>query len=259
MSETILTEKLGLVTVVYLNRPETLNCFNNELLETLRDTLTALDADPEVRCVVITGSGRGFCAGGDLGVLMACDSQEKSDENMRVANEATLSLFNMKTPTIAMVNGAAAGAGFNLALACDLIFASEKTKFIQSFVNVGIASDCGGHYLLEKAVGRHLAKELMFTARPVSAQEGKELGFVNRVYPLEVLREETLKFAEMIAKKAPLALSASKVLLNKAEEMSIQEVLEAEKTQQGPLLLSHDCKEGIAAFREKREAVFTGA
>lgn len=259
MSETILTEKIGLVTVVYLNRPETLNCFNNELLETLQDTLVTLDNDPEVRCVVITGSGRGFCAGGDLGVLMACDSQEKSDENMRVANEATLALFNMKTPTIAMVNGAAAGAGFNLALACDLIFASEKTKFIQSFVNVGIASDCGGHYLLEKAVGRHLAKELMFTARPVSAQEGKELGFVNRVCAPNTLREETLAFAQNIAKKAPLALSASKVLLNRAEEMSLAEVLEAEKQQQGPLLLSHDCKEGIAAFREKREAVFTGA
>lgn len=259
MSDTILTEKIGLVTVVYLNRPETLNCFNNELLETLRDTLVELDNDPEVRCVVITGSGRGFCAGGDLGVLMVCDSQEKSDENMRVANEATLALFNMKTPTIAMVNGAAAGAGFNLALACDLIFASEKTKFIQSFVNVGIASDCGGHYLLEKAVGRHLAKELMFTARPVSAQEGKELGFVNRVCAPDTLREETLAFAQTIAKKAPLALSASKVLLNRAEEMSLAEVLEAEKQQQGPLLLSHDCKEGIAAFREKREAVFTGA
>lgn len=259
MSDTILTEKIGLVTVVYLNRPETLNCFNNELLETLRDTLMALDNDPEVRCVVITGSGRGFCAGGDLGVLMACDSQEKSDENMRVANEATLALFNMKTPTIAMVNGAAAGAGFNLALACDLVFASEKTKFIQSFVNVGIASDCGGHYLLEKALGRHLAKELMFTARPVSAQEGKELGFVNRVCSPDTLREETLSFAENIAKKAPLALSASKVLLNRAEEMSLAEVLEAEKQQQGPLLMSHDCKEGIAAFREKREAVFTGA
>lgn len=259
MSDTILTEKVGQVTVVYLNRPETLNCFNNELLETLRDTLVALDQDPEVRCVVITGSGRGFCAGGDLRVLMACDSQEKSDENMRVANEATLALFNMKTPTIAMVNGAAAGAGFNLALACDLIFASEKTKFIQSFVNVGIASDCGGHYLLEKAVGRHLAKELMFTARPVSAQEGKALGFVNRVCAPDTLRDETLAFAETIAKKAPLALSASKVLLNRAEEMSLEEVLEAEKQQQGPLLLSHDCKEGIAAFREKREAVFTGA
>lgn len=259
MSQTILTEKLDMVTVVYLNRPETLNCFNNELLETLRDTLIALDEDPSVRCVVITGSGRGFCAGGDLGVLMACDSQEKSDENMRVANEATLALFQMKTPTIAMVNGAAAGAGFNLALACDLIFASEKTKFIQSFVNVGIASDCGGHYLLEKAVGRHIAKELMFTARPVTAQEGKQLGFVNRVCAPETLREETLQFAEMIAKKAPLAIYASKMLLNRAEEMSLSEVLDAEKAQQGPLLLSHDCKEGIAAFREKREAVFTGA
>ena len=259
MSNTILTEKLDQVTVVYLNRPETLNCFNNELLETLAEVLKELDQDPQCRCVVLTGSGRAFCAGGDLGVLMSCDSQEQSDENMRVANEATLALFNMKTPTIAMVNGAAAGAGFNLALACDLVFASEKTKFIQSFVNVGIASDCGGHYLLEKAVGRHLAKELMFTARPVSAQEGKELGFVNRVYPLETLREETLKFAQMIASKAPLAVSASKQLLNRAEEMSLEEVLAAEKQQQGPLLLSHDCKEGIAAFREKREAVFTGA
>ena len=141
MSDTIITVKHDLVTVLYLNRPQTLNCFNNELLETLASTLQKLDADPSVRCVVITGSGRGFCAGGDLGVLMDCDTQEKSDENMRVANEAVAALFRMKTPTIAMVNGAAAGAGFNLALACDMIFAAEKAKFIQSFVNVGIASD----------------------------------------------------------------------------------------------------------------------
>ena len=259
MSETILTEKLGRVAVVYLNRPETLNCFNNELLETLAGTLRELDGDPETRCVVITGAGRAFCAGGDLNVLMDCDSQEKSDENMRVANEAVLALFEMKTPTIAMVNGAAAGAGFNLALACDLIFASEKAKFMQSFVNVGIASDCGGHYLLEKAVGRHLAKELMFTARPVTAEEGKALGFINRICPPETLREETLAFAEMLSEKAPLAIAASKSLLNRAEELSLAQVLEEEKRQQGPLLLSHDCKEGIAAFREKRKAEFTGA
>ena len=259
MSETILTERLGRVAVVCLNRPETLNCFNNELLETLASVLKELDGDNEVRCVVLTGSGRAFCAGGDLNVLMETGSQEDSDENMRVANEATLTLFEMKTPTIAMVNGAAAGAGFNLALACDMIFASEKARFMQSFVNVGIASDCGGHYLLEKAVGRHLAKELMFTARPVTAQEGKELGFINRIYTPEDLREETLKFAGEIAEKAPLAISASKRLLNRAEELSLAEVLEAEKRQQGPLLLSHDCKEGIAAFREKRKAEFTGA
>ncbi len=255
---TILTEQMGRVAVVSLNRPETLNCFNNELLETLAKTLKQLDADPETRCVVITGSGRAFCAGGDLNVLMETATQAQSDENMRVANEAVLALYRMKTPTIAMVNGAAAGAGFNLALACDLIFASEKAKFMQSFVNVGIASDCGGHYLLEKAVGRHLAKELMFTARPVTAQEGKTLGFVNRVYPPETLREETLQFASQLAKKAPLAIAATKTLLNQAEELSLEQVLEAEKRQQGPLLLSHDCKEGIAAFREKREAEFTG-
>lgn len=259
MSETILTEHIGRVAVVSLNRPETLNCFNNELLETLAETLKTLDADQETRCVVITGSGRAFCAGGDLNVLMETETQVQSDENMRVANEATLALFEMRTPTIAMVNGAAAGAGFNLALACDLIFASEKAKFMQSFVNVGIASDCGGHYLLEKAVGRHLAKELMFTARPVTAQEGKDLGFINRVYTPEDLREETLKFAQELSEKAPLAISATKSLLNRAEELGLAEVLEEEQKQQGPLLLSHDCKEGIAAFREKRKAEFTGA
>ena len=259
MSDTILTERLGRVAIVYLNRPETLNCFNNELLETLAVTLKELDADSETRCVVITGSGRAFCAGGDLNVLMDCDTQEKSDENMRVANEAVLALFGMRTPTIAMVNGAAAGAGFNLALACDLIFASEKAKFMQSFVNVGIASDCGGHYLLEKAVGRHLAKELMFTARPVTAQEGKALGFINRICTPETLRKETLEYAQMLAEKAPLAIAATKRLLNRTEELSLEEVLAEEKRQQGPLLLSHDCKEGIAAFREKRKAEFTGA
>lgn len=259
MSESILVERKGRVAVLYLNRPETLNCFHNEMLETLASALRELDADPEIRCVVLTGSGRAFCAGGDLNVLMDCDTQEKSDTNMQVANEAIEALFRMRTPTVAMVNGAAAGAGFNLALACDIIFASEKAKFMQSFVNVGIASDCGGHYFLEKAVGRHLAKELMFTARPVTAQEGKSLGFVNRVCAPDTLNDETLAFAAEIADKAPLAIAASKTLLNRAEELSLEEVLEAEKQQQGPLLLSRDCKEGISAFREKRKAEFTGA
>ncbi len=258
MSDTILVKKHDAVAVVFLNRPETLNCFNNELLETLRDTCITLDSDPEVRVVIITGSGRGFCAGGDLAVLMSCDSEEACAENMRVANEATSALFHMKKPTIAMVNGAAAGAGFNLALACDMVFASEKAKFIQSFVNVGIASDCGGHYLLRKAVGDHLAKELMFTARPVTAQEGKELGFVNRVCAPEELEAQTMEFAQTLAKKAPLAISATKVLLNKAEEMSLDEVLAAEAAHQTAMLLSADCKEGIAAFREKREPHFQG-
>ena len=259
MSDTILVKKLETaVAVVYLNRPKTLNCFNNELLETLRDTCMALDADPEVRVIVITGSGRGFCAGGDLSILMASTTPEVCEENMRVANEAITALFHMKKPTIAMVNGAAAGAGFNLALACDIVFASEKAKFMQSFVNVGIASDCGGHYLLRKAVGDHLAKELMFTARPVTAQEGKDLGFVNRICSPETLEEETLAFAAGLAKKAPMAISATKVLLNKAEEMSLDEVLAAEAAHQTALLLSADCKEGIAAFREKRDPVFRG-
>ena len=108
MSESILVERKGRVAVLYLNRPETLNCFHNEMLETLASALRDLDADPEVRCVVLTGSGRAFCAGGDLNVLMDCDTQEKSDTNMQVANEAIEALFRMRTPTLAMVNGAAA-------------------------------------------------------------------------------------------------------------------------------------------------------
>lgn len=256
METLVLVEKIGMVAMVSLNRPQVLNCFTNELLEELTNTLSELERDDGVRALILTGSGRAFCAGGDLEVLKACGTEQQARENMEAANEAMRMLFDLSKPVVAMVNGVAAGAGFNLALACDMIFAAEKATFMQSFIKVGIASDCGGHYLLRKAVGAHLAKELMFTGRPVTAQEGKELGFVNRIYPSETLREETVNFAYELAAAAPLAMAATKRLLNRAEEMSFTQVLEVEKAQQGALLLSQDCKEGIAAFREKRTPVF---
>jgi enoyl-CoA hydratase/carnithine racemase len=139
-----------------------------------------------------------------------------------------------------------------------MIIASEKASFIQSFSKVGIASDCGGHWLLRRAVGPYIAKELMLTCRPVSAQEGLALGFVNRVVPPDTLEAETMELARSLAQGAPLAMAAIKKLIDAGDNMTFEELLEEEKKQQVKLLLSADCREGIEAFLNKRKPVFSG-
>ena len=157
-----------------------------------------------------------------------------------------------------MVNGVAAGAGFNLALACDIIFADEKAEFIQSFSSVGLIPDCGGHYFLPKAIGIHWAKEVMFDASPITAFQGLEYGFINQVYCSELLYKETVDYAKLLCQKAPQAIIACKKLLNQSERMSLQEVLAKEAELQSQLICSADAQEGIQAFLEKREPKFTG-
>lgn len=246
------------VTLLTLNRPQALNCFTNELLNELLHAIEDCQSDAAVRVVALTGAGRAFCAGGDLDVLEKAGDAKEIGINLELANAVTTALYCIKKPTVAMVNGAAAGAGFNLALACDLIFASERAQFIQSFVKVGISPDCGGHWLLERAVGPYIAKELIYTARPVSAEEGMRLGFINRIYAPDELKAMTMEFAKSLAEGAPLALSNSKALINSAAEMTLSESLSAEADGQAALLLSNDCKEGIRAFKEKRTAIFRG-
>lgn len=252
MAEYVLVEKKEAFAVVSLNRPEVLNCFNNELLEQLYVHLSQLETDDTTRVIILTGSGRGFCAGGDLDTLATAGSEEAVCENIELANKAIRKLYYLKKPVIAMVNGVAAGAGFNLALACDMIFADEKASFIQSFMHIAISPDCGGHWLLTGAVGPKLARELIYTARPVGAKEGKEMGFVNHIYSGEMLREETMAFAAALASSAPRAISASKELLCRVSSITLDESLEIEAKMQVPLLLSSDCKEKISAFKKKK-------
>ena len=248
----VLTEKKHGVGWLTLNRPEALNSLTAELAADIVASVDALAADPEVRVLVVSGAGR------DLSSLKALTDEKAAADFVKGCGKTSAAFYNCPKPVIAMVNGVAAGAGFNLALACDMVFAASGVKFIQSFSNIGLAPDCGGHYLLPRAVGCWRARQLMFEASPITAEQGKEAGFVNAVYPAEELADKTAEYAENLAKRAPLALAGCKRLLNEGENYSLAEMLAAEAELQGKLVVSADCKEGLAAFAEKRPAKFQG-
>lgn len=255
--KTVLTEKRGAIAVVTLNRPQRLNALSADLVSECLLALHTVEHDDAVRVVVLTGAGRAFCAGGDLGSL---DSLTTADERRRfIAKAATIAklLAAMSKPVIAMVNGVAAGAGFNLAMACDLAYAASGVRFIQSFANVGLSPDCGGFYFLSKTVGLAKAKELMFTARPVDADEAKALGIVNDVFPPEELEAKVMGIAETIAAKAPLAVAMTKRAVNNYGA-ALDETLTFEEMATSMLLGTEDFREGVRAFNEKRPPKFQG-
>lgn len=255
----VLTEKKGKVGWITLNRPEALNGINEELADAAVAAFAQMEADSDVNVIVFTGAGKAFCAGGDLKAIMALDSEEVAQAFVAKAGSITDAIYNCKKPVIGMINGVAAGAGFNLALACDILFTANTVKFIQSFSNVALVPDCGGHFFLPRAIGSWLAKEAMFEASPVTAIAAKEhYGFVNQIYASEELLEETTKYADYLASKAPLSLQNCKALVNKSGTMTLAEILKAEAEIQGKLVMSDDCKEGLNAFFEKRAPEFTG-
>lgn len=254
----VLTEKKHGVGWIYLNQPDSLNSLTEELAQAVVDAVADMEQDPDVRVVVFTGKGRAFCAGGNLGSLKALTDEQAAVAFVTACGKTSEALYNCKKPVIAMVNGVAAGAGFNLALACDLVFAAAGTRFIQSFSNIGLMPDCGGHFFLPRAIGSWRAKQAMFEASPITAEQGLEYGFVNAIYSAEELAAETEKYAEALAQRAPLSLQNCKQLVNKSDSMNLAELLAAEAEIQGKLVVSADCKEGLAAFAEKRTANFVG-
>lgn len=255
---TVILEKKEKVGIIKFNRPESLNCINEELADEFNTAITRLENDEAINIIVVTGMGKAFCAGGDIKAIKNLNTKEEAYDFVAKAGTISERIYHSPKPVIAMVNGAAAGAGFNVALACDLIFASHKAKFIQSFVNVGLAPDCGGHYLLPNAIGKHLAKQYMFEANPVTAEKALELGFVNYIFSPEELEKATLEYAEKLANKAPLALQQCKKLLNNSDGMTLKEVLVAETEIQSILAMTEDSKEGLTAFTEKRQPIFKG-
>ena len=257
MSAAILYEVQEHIATITMNRPQALNAMSAELVEQFIARLQEAGSDDEVRCVIVTGAGRPFSAGGDLSSLDALHTTEERRRFIAKVGTIVRLIHELPKPVIAMVNGVAAGAGFNLAIACDLAFAADNVRFIQSFVNVGLSPDCGGFYFLAKTIGLAKAKELMFTARPVSAQEAFRLNLLNAVFAPEELTARVQAFAAKIAQGAPLAIAMAKKALNNTQA-SLDDTLTFEALASSSLLGTEDFKEGVHAFSEKRAPKFTG-
>jgi enoyl-CoA hydratase/carnithine racemase len=260
MSE-VLVARDGHVGIVTLNRPERLNAISGPMLEKLSDDLVALDRDPEVRVVVLTGAGRGFCAGLDIQDAAAgsgIGGGGAMPASLELRTAPPIVLHGMDTPTICALNGGAAGYGMDLALGCDLRIASETAKLAAAFTRRGVLPESGGTWLLPRLVGWARAAEIIFTGRTLSARDCLELGLVNRIVPADRLRDEALALAREIAANAPLAVQASKRMMRMGQSEEFSDHVHHVYLQLLPLFRSKDFREGLTAFLQKREPNFEG-
>jgi len=246
------------VATVTLDRPDRLNALSAAMLESFSRALHAAHEDPDVRVVVLTGAGRGFCAGLDLRDEAAGQGLGASGVQFDLGSAPPVVLHNMDKPVIAAVNGAAAGYGLDLALGCDVRIAAEDAKFAAVFTKRGVLPESGGSWLLPRLLGWARAAEIAFRGLTLSAQEALELGLVNKVVPRESLAEETATWAREIAANAPLAVQATKRMMRLGLAESFEANVHHVYLQLLPLFASHDFREGMAAFLEKRPACFTG-
>ena len=259
--ETLLYEVSDGVATVTLNRPEVLNAFSTPMQSELAAVILRLADDDAVRAVVLTGAGRAFCAGGDIGEMeSAAEPTPLASRNklQRMLTSVLMPLVRLEKPVIAAVNGVAVGAGMNLALAADITVVAEHARFSQAFVKVGLVPDTGGLYLLTRLIGLNRAKELCFTGRMLDAREALHMGLVNQVAPAAELMPRALALARELASGATAAIGLTKSLLNIAPTATLEEMAEFESYALAVVLATDDHREGIRAFREKRAPVFHG-
>ena len=263
MGQELLEELKDKVAVLTLNRPDRLNAMSPPMLDALLEALPRLAADPEIGVVVLTGAGRGFCAGGDVKAMaegresIGTTLEEKA-QALRSRMEVSRWLHEMPKPTIAMVRGAAAGAGLSLALACDLRVAGDSARFATAFARVGYSGDFGGSWFLTQLVGTAKARELYFTADIVDAQQALALGIVNRVVPDVRLEDETMALAARLARGPRIAYRYMKRNFNAAESGTLKDLLDLEAWHHTRCGMTEDHREAAKAFVEKREPDFRG-
>lgn len=255
----VLESKQDGIAILTLNRPEKMNAINKDLAVALNEALGRLTTDKSIYVVIITGAGRAFCAGGDLGLIGEARKNNDTSEVeplLRAGMHAVLKIRSMAQPVIACVNGAAAGAGMNIALAADIRIASETATFGQNFVKVGLFPDYGGTYFLPQLVGSSKAAEMFYTGEMVDAKEALRLNLVNRVVPADQLEVETRKLAQKIAAAPSVSIRAMKNALFGSRKIELEKALDEEVEQQMKCFRSPDCREGITAFLEKRQPNF---
>lgn len=255
--ETILYEKQNGVAAITLNRPQALNAFTPQMNSELQEILKDADGDEGIRCLLLTGSGRAFCAGQDLKGRTKEQRGSLGASLRERYNPIILRLRRTEKIVLAAVNGIAAGAGCNLALACDLRIASAEAKFIQAFVRVGLAPDCGGSFFLPRLVGLSKAIELFLLGEPLDATEALRLGLVAKVVSSAQLGETAREMAERLA-HGPRSIGLIKRAVNRTLLVELEAQLEYEACLQEIAARSADYDEGVRAFLEKRAPVFTG-
>jgi 2-(1,2-epoxy-1,2-dihydrophenyl)acetyl-CoA isomerase len=254
----ILTDTTDAVLTITLDRPDALNAFDRAMKEELLAALKGAGRDPAVRVVVITGAGRAFSAGQDLKERQEPGVADLGTELRARYNPLILAMRRLEKPIVGAINGVAAGAGFSVALACDLRVAAEGATFIQAFGRVGLVPDSGSTWFLPRLVGPARAAELMFTTEALDATAAERIGLVNRVVPAGRLMSEAHGLATRLAQQAPIALALAKRALQRSLESGLEEQLEYEAQLQAVAGRSADHAEGVAAFVEKRPARFTG-
>jgi 2-(1,2-epoxy-1,2-dihydrophenyl)acetyl-CoA isomerase len=263
MSTDLLEQVKDGVAVLTLNRPDRLNAMSRPMLDALLEALPRLAEDPAVGVVVLTGAGRGFCAGGDVKAMaegneLGGQTMEDRAQALRSRMETSRWLHEMPKPTIAMMRGPAAGAGLSLAMACDMRVASDTVKLGTAFARVGYSGDFGGSYYLTQLVGTAKARELYFTADLLDAQQALGLGLVNRVVADARLEEETMALASRLARGPRVAFRYMKRNMNAAESASLKDMLDLEAWNHTRTGMTEDHREAARAFVEKREPHFKG-
>lgn len=261
--ETILYEEASGVATITLNRPDRLNAITATMLAELKEAIARAAASKDARCLLLTGAGRAFCAGQDLSdrTVSAGPEAERPDLSKSLSegyNPFILSLIELPMPTICAVNGVAAGAGANIALACDIVLAARSAKFLQAFAKIGLIPDSGGSYFLPRLLGLPRARALALLAEPVGAEQAEEWGMIWKAVDDDTLMLEATTMAGKLAKGPTLGLALTKKAMLASYDNSLSEHLALEADYQGQAGRSDDYAEGVSSFMEKRDPVFKG-
>ncbi|MET1412254.1 2-(1,2-epoxy-1,2-dihydrophenyl)acetyl-CoA isomerase PaaG [Roseibium sp. HPY-6] len=260
-NQTVITSLEEGVLKLTLNRPEKLNSFNEDMHIALRSAMERAHEDAAIRAVLLTGAGRGFCAGQDLGDRDPRKSEEKPDlgHTLDTFYNPTLRLMRkLEKPIVCAVNGVAAGAGANIAFACDIVFAARSAKFIQAFSKIGLIPDAGGSWSLARILGEPRAKALALLAEPLPAEQAEAWGLIWKTVEDDVLMEESSAVATRLAKGPTIGLGLTKRLIQAAPTQNLDAHLDMERDCQREAGFTDDYAEGVTAFLEKRPAVFKG-
>lgn len=263
MEQEVILEKEEGIAIITLNRPRRLNALTYKMFGEIPEILKEIRGDEGTKAVIITGAGEAFCSGADvadLGRILATTITETAQISAfsQIMSYFVSSIINLEKPTIAAINGIAAGGGFSLALLCDIRIASERARFSMAFVRRGLIPDLGATYLLPKIVGIGKAMELMLTGDIMSAQEAERIGLVNKVVPHDELMPASKELAKRLAKGPPIAMGLIKKAIYKGLESSLLQQLELEALSQVLCERTEDFKEGVKSFLEKREPIFKG-